>query len=71
MCNIISVNYNLKLLQNNIFRILKSFDGSRTYCIFRSKIEKFYGDFNSDNVSMSSKLNVKIIYVKYFMVTML
>ena len=47
------------------------FDGSRTYCICRSKIVKFYGKINSDNVSMSNKFNVKIINVVYFRVALL
>lgn len=50
----------LRCLQKIIYRIPK-FDGSRTYCTLRSEIVKFYGEFNSDNVSMSSKFGVQII----------
>ena len=58
-------------MQKDIFRKYRSKDGSRTYCIHRSKIEKFYGEINSDNVSMSNKFNVQIINVVCYRVALL
>jgi len=37
--------------------------------VYLSKIEKFYGEISSDNVSMSSRFDVRIINVEYFRVT--
>jgi len=71
LCYYVSIDKNLKLMTKKYFpKIQINNDGSRTYCILKSKIVKFYGDINSDNVSMSNKFNVKIINVVYFRVTL-